>query len=170
VIPSGAVVMCDLSVAGAILCSPGRRATVAYLISIGGPHERPPAGMANVAARVRLVFDDVVTEEDGGPSRDDVERLIRFARGVDLGQGSVLVHCQAGIGRSSAAALVTLSIVLGPGHELEAAEYVLRENPRARPNPRMLELADEILGGGSGLLKAWTTVRGPAGSSVSSSR
>lgn len=145
-IPKSAVVMSDRSGAGAILCSPRRRAAVAYLVSIGGPLERPPAGMRTVPARLRLVFDDVVSQEEGGASREDVERLVRFARKVDLGKGCVLVHCQAGIGRSSAAALVLLSIVLGPGHEREAAEYVLRENPRALPNPRMLELADQILG------------------------
>jgi predicted protein tyrosine phosphatase len=164
VIPAGAVVMADRSGAGEILCSPQRRANVAYLISIGGPLERPPAGMRTVPDRLRLVFDDVVTEEEGGPSRDDVERLVRFARRVDFAKGSVLVHCQAGIGRSSAAALVTLATVLGPGHEHEVAEYVLRENPRAIPNGRILELGDEILGDGSCLLKTWATVGGPAAS------
>lgn len=157
-IPSGAVVMSDRSGAGAILCSPGRRAAIAYLVSIGGPLERPPAGMRTVRTRLRLVFDDVVRQEDGGPSREDVERLVRFARRVDLSQGCVLVHCRAGIGRSSAAALIILSVVLGPGHEREAAEYVLRENPRALPNPRMLELADLILGDGSVLLKTWAEI------------
>src|SRR5262245_10431623 len=105
VIPAGAVLMSTRSGAGEILCSPQRRASVAYLVSIGGPYERPPVGMHTVPARLRLVFDDVVREEEGGPSRDDVEHLVRFARQIDLGKGSVLVHCQAGIGRSSAAAL-----------------------------------------------------------------
>jgi len=45
-----------------------------------------------------------------------------------------------------------LSVVLGPGHEHAAAENVLRRNPRAMPNRRMLELADQILGGDSCLL------------------
>jgi predicted protein tyrosine phosphatase len=120
--------------------------------------------MHTIPARLRLVFDDVVTQEEGGPSLDDVERLVRFARDVDFAKGLVLVHCQAGIGRSSAAALVTLSTVLGPGHEHEAAEYVLRENPRAIPNRRILELGDQILGDGSCLLKTWTAIGGPAAS------
>ena len=148
--------MADLRSAGAILSSPERRAGIAYLVSIGGPLERPPAGMGNVPTRLRLVFDDV-HEGVTGPSRDDVERLVSFARKVDLSKGCVLVHCQAGIGRSSAAALVILSVVLGASHEREAAEYVLRHNPRALPNRRLLELADVVLGAGSGLWKAWAT-------------
>jgi len=163
-IPAGAVLMSSRSGAGEILCSPQRRAAVAYLVSIGGPLERPPAGMRTIPSRLRLVFDDVVTEEQGGPSRDDIERLVRFAKRIDFNKGCVLVHCQAGIGRSSAAALVTLSTVLGPGHEHEAAEYVLRENPRAIPNRRILELGDDILGSGSCLLKAWAAIGGPAAS------
>ena len=147
--------MADLGSAGAILSSPERRAGIAYLVSIGGPLERPPAGIGNVPARLRLVFDDV-HDEVTGPSRDDVERLVSFAREVDLSKGCVLVHCQAGIGRSSAAALVILSVVLGAGHEREATEYVLRHNPRALPNRRLLEFADVVLGDGSGLWEAWT--------------
>jgi predicted protein tyrosine phosphatase len=139
------VVIADRSVAGRILCSPRRCREFGYLVSIGAPHERAPAGLGNVRRRLRLIFEDAVTEEEGGASVADIERLVRFARGVDLSEGKLLVHCQAGISRSAAAAIIVVATILGPGHETEAIEHVRRTHPHTRPNQRMLELADTLL-------------------------
>jgi len=140
------VIIADRSRAGKILCSPAQCATISHLVSIGGPMERVPAGFRNIASRIRLVFEDVATQEDGGASPDDVEHLVRFARRLNLRDGRVLVHCQSGISRSSAAAAIIVAVALGPGREREAIEYVRRVHPGARPNKRMLELADALLG------------------------
>jgi predicted protein tyrosine phosphatase len=153
VIEEGQLVVTDRSSAGKILCSPTRCAPFAYLVSIGGVRERPPAGFGNVAARLRLVFEDDTTHEGGGPTAEDIDRLIRFARGVDVSRGALLVHCQAGISRSTAAALIVLSVVLGPGKAADAARCVKRAVPGARPNTRMLALADRALG--ARLAEAW---------------
>jgi predicted protein tyrosine phosphatase len=82
----------------------------------------------------------------GGASLADIEHLVRFARAIDLQQGRLLVHCQSGISRSSAAAAIVLAVALGPGRETEAIEYVRGVHPAGRPNKRMLELADTLLG------------------------
>jgi predicted protein tyrosine phosphatase len=76
---------------------------------------------------------------------DDIEQLVHFAREVDLRQGRLLVHCQSGISRSSAAAAIVLAVALGPGRETEALEHVRSVHPSGRPNKRMLELADALL-------------------------
>lgn len=143
--PDKAVFIADRSAAGRILCSPRKRAEFAYLISIGAPEEREPAGFRNIGRRVRLVFEDAPTEAEGGPSRKEIERLIQFARGVDFTRGRLLVHCQAGISRSSAAAMIVLAAIFGPGREAEAVALIHRSHPQSRPNRRMLELADELL-------------------------
>jgi predicted protein tyrosine phosphatase len=149
-----AVVIADRTRAGEILCSPGRCAQFAYLISIGGPSDREPAGFYNVVQRLRLVFEDVSSQASGGAAPDDIERLVAFARTVDLSKGHLLVHCQAGISRSSAAAAIVIAVRLGSGREDEALDLLWQIHPPAHPNRHMLALADEILGTGGRLAAA----------------
>ena len=69
-------------------------------------------------------------------------------------QGSLLVHCMHGVGRSAALALMDLADRLGPGHEDEAVSRLLSLRPEATPNLVVLEHADELLGTGSNLRRA----------------
>jgi predicted protein tyrosine phosphatase len=64
----------------------------------------------------------------------------------------VLVHCEAGVSRSSAAALIMYACWLGPGREREAMDRVLSQRPVAVPNRRMVEIADRLLDRGGRLL------------------
>ena len=148
------LVITDRSTARRILRSARKRARFRYLVSIGAPRERKPAGVRHVPRCLRLVFTDTLSEQDGGPSRRHVERLVAFARSVRLTRGRVLVHCQMGISRSSAAAAILLAVRAGPGSEAEALKNVGAIRPGARPNVRMLELADEVLGTGGALVRA----------------
>lgn len=70
----------------------------------------------------------------------------------ELFDGHLLIHCQAGISRSSAVALIVCAQLLGFGKE-EAMDMVLAARPQARPNLWVVELADEALGGGGKLLE-----------------
>lgn len=137
--------ICSREEAGEILSSPSRRKDVCFLVSIGEPEDRPPAGYGNVAARLRLLFSDV-NEEIGGPAPDDVRRLIRAAESLAERSGRVVIHCQAGISRSTAAAVIVYAVLLGDGREEEAMARVLAARELARPNRRMIALADELLG------------------------
>ena len=85
------------------------------------------------------------------PERHHVERLIGFleeSRGASL-----LVHCFAGVSRSTAAALIAM-VLDAPGREREAAQLLRQRALYAQPNRLILEHADEILGRGGSLLKA----------------
>ena len=141
--------------AASILSSPTKRAEFRYVISIGSPTEPPPAGLRNVATRLRLVFEDETTPMRGGPTRSDVERIVAFAGVVDFAAGGLLVHCQAGISRSAAAAVIVLAARSGPGAEREAAAFLRKRFPEVRPNRSMLELADEVLGTSGAMVAAW---------------
>jgi predicted protein tyrosine phosphatase len=89
-----------------------------------------------------------------GATEEDILRIIRLAEGLRSDTGRVLIHCEAGVSRSSAAALIMYACWLGPGREQEAMERVLSQRPVAIPNRRMIELADKLLGRGGRLVEA----------------
>ena len=136
--------ICSREEAGEILCSPSRRKDVVMLVSIGEAHDPAPAGFRNVAPRHRFLFAD--TNSDDGPAVADVERLIRTAQSLAERSGRVVIHCQAGISRSTAAATIFYAVLLGEGREDEAIARVLAAREVAIPNRRMIRIADELLG------------------------
>lgn len=95
---------------------------------------------------LRIRVHDIGGPADGliHPGPEHVEQLIRF--GEEWARsGPVLIHCYAGISRSTAAAL-TLCVQHNPGREREAAWLLRRRAPHAQPNRLMIGLADEMLG------------------------
>jgi predicted protein tyrosine phosphatase len=138
--------------AGDILISPERCCGITCLVSIGEPHDALPAGYDNVSRKLRLLVADVVT--DLGATEEDISQIIRLAENLRSESGTVLIHCEAGVSRSTAAALIMYACWLGPGHEQEAMERVLAQRPIAIPNRRMIELADRLLHRGGRLVEA----------------
>src|SRR5919106_1253388 len=150
-VPELTIVVASRPEAGDILVSPESCAEIACLVSIGDSQDELPAGYDNVPRKVRLLVADVVTEL--GATEEDIRRIIRLADGLLSDTGRVLIHCEAGVSRSSAAALIMYAYWLGPGREQEAMERVLSQRPVAIPNRRMIELADRLLDRGGRLLK-----------------
>jgi predicted protein tyrosine phosphatase len=138
--------------AGDILVSPQRCAQITCLVSIGDSHDELPAGYDNVPHKLRLLVADVVTEL--GATEEDILRIIRLADRLRSETGRVLIHCEAGVSRSSAAALIMYACWFGPGREQEAMERVVSQRPSAIPNRRMIELADRLLNRGGRLVDA----------------
>jgi predicted protein tyrosine phosphatase len=138
--------------AGDILVSPESWREITCLVSIGDSHDELPAGYNNVPRKMRLLVADVVTEL--GATDEDIRRIIRLAESLRSETGRVLIHCEAGVSRSSAAALIMYAYWLGPGREREAMERVLSQRPIATPNRRMVELADRQLHRAGRLLEA----------------
>jgi predicted protein tyrosine phosphatase len=81
------------------------------------------------------------------PSREHVEKALTFDRPGER----LLVHCHAGISRSSTVALAIIANRLGTGREEEALRLLLAIRPHAVPNLAVLRHADEILGNGGRL-------------------
>jgi predicted protein tyrosine phosphatase len=126
-----------------ILCSPDRCADVMYLVSIGDVQDALPLGYHNVDRKLRLLVADVITEL--GATEQDIQQIITLAQELQSVSGRVLIHCEAGVSRSSAAALIMYACWFGPGQEDEAMVRVLDQRPIAMPNRRMVELADRLL-------------------------
>jgi predicted protein tyrosine phosphatase len=94
-----------------------------------------------------LAVDDIVDPADGYtvPAEEHVGRLIDFARAWDRATPMV-VHCFAGISRSTGAAF-TVACALNPQRdESEIARAIRAASPTAQPNARIVGVADRLLG------------------------
>jgi predicted protein tyrosine phosphatase len=95
---------------------------------------------------VRLDLDDISQPMPGyiAPNPGHVADLIAFARAWG-GRGPAVIHCWAGISRSTAAAFIALC-TLNPGVPEHAIARLLREaSPTAYPNRLLVSLADLAL-------------------------
>jgi predicted protein tyrosine phosphatase len=95
---------------------------------------------------LRLAMNDICEPAPGLvlPCETHVEDLIDFALGWDR-QAPLLIHCWAGISRSTAAAFITLC-ALNPEASEHALALALRQaSPTAYPNRRLVTLADAVL-------------------------
>jgi predicted protein tyrosine phosphatase len=130
----------------------------AYIISLmdpGSPCEI--AAGTSLRDHIRIFIHDVIEEVQIGvpcvvPGREHVARVVDFAQAWD-GRGALLIHCAAGVSRSTAAGLILLA-ARHPGREREIALTMRRRAPWISPNRRMVQLADELLGRNGALLAA----------------
>ncbi len=129
------------------------RAThVVSLLGIEGAAETPSG--IDAQNHLHLDVDDIDYEVEGYavPGYDDVARLLAFGARWQR-SGPVVVHCYAGVSRSSAAALILLC-QLHPGQEAALARKLRRLSPHAQPNRRLIEIADGQLDANGRLIAA----------------
>jgi predicted protein tyrosine phosphatase len=108
---------------------------------------------------VRLHVDDIAHPIEGyvAPNAQHVARLLQFADAWG-GQGPMVIHCWAGISRSTAAAFITLC-ALNPETPEELIAQRLREaSPTAYPNRLMIRLGDTALERGGSMIDAVETI------------
>ncbi len=127
-------------------------AGVSHVLSILDPGFPEPAafGALGEHERLELRFHDVIDEREGliAPRRNDVERLLRFGENLprEPRDAHLLVHCHAGVSRSTAAMSVLLAQARPDRPAAEALAEVVRVRPHAWPNLRIVEFGDELLG------------------------
>ncbi len=94
-----------------------------------------------------LDMDDITAVLDGyvPPSERHVERLIEFVTAWDRA-APMVVHCYAGISRSTAGAFITACALNPKRDEMTIARAIRSFSPTAQPNSRLVSLADVILG------------------------
>jgi predicted protein tyrosine phosphatase len=94
-----------------------------------------------------LGMDDICSPIDGYviPSEVQIETLIGFVRAWDRAK-PLVVHCYAGISRSTAGAYVVACALNAQRSEFAIAQELRRASATATPNGRIVSLADEILG------------------------
>ncbi|MEG6508808.1 protein tyrosine phosphatase [Methyloligella sp. 2.7D] len=95
---------------------------------------------------LRLSMNDICDPTPGrtAPCVDHVQELIDFAQSWDR-EAPLLIHCWAGISRSTAAAFIVLCALNPELDERRVAQSLRQASPTAYPNRRLVALADELL-------------------------
>jgi len=99
------------------------------------------------ANHMRISMDDITEIAEGftAPSTGNVEDALAFIRGWDR-KAPLVIHCFAGISRSTATAFMG-ACALNPGRsENEIALRMRNASPSASPNRLIVSLADNLLG------------------------
>jgi predicted protein tyrosine phosphatase len=106
-----------------------------------------------------LGMDDISEPLEGYIIPDDahVSKLLSFVRAWDRA-APLVIHCYAGISRSTAGAYVTCCALNPHRDEAAIARALRRASPTATPNIRIVTLADNVLGRGGRMVKAIETI------------
>ena len=138
-----AVHVCPLSQVANTVSKAGASHLVT-LINEGTPVERPPVIRAE--NHLLLGVNDIVEDTDGliTPGADHVEELLNFIRRWDR-SSPIVIHCYAGVSRSTAAAFITVCALRPDRDEMEIAQQLRWESPAATPNARIVAHGDELL-------------------------
>jgi predicted protein tyrosine phosphatase len=123
---------------------------------IGDEHVPVIRGAEHVVARLR----DQENLLDTGHFPDLVESLFETIRpAVESPRSRILVHCHAGVSRSTAFAYAMIAHRAGPGLEEQAFGAFLSIVNKPWPNRRIIEILDERWGRDGALLKPLDAMR-----------
>jgi predicted protein tyrosine phosphatase len=122
-----------------------RASHVLSLMGVGAQIERPAA-----IAPDRHLFigvSDIVEPLEGHilAEASHMEQVIAFVRGWNR-ESPIIIHCWAGISRSTAGAYIAACALAPEPDEAEIANSLRAASPMATPNARFVALADDLLG------------------------
>jgi predicted protein tyrosine phosphatase len=127
-----------------------------HMISLLGPDSMidTPKGIA-AERHLKVAVHDIAEPNEGliHPTADIVEGILRFGRTWEP-LDPMLVHCWAGVSRSSAAAFILACERCPDASERTIAEHLRKASMAATPNPLMVELADDMLSRGGQMVDA----------------
>jgi predicted protein tyrosine phosphatase len=153
--------VCPLALIGDTVAKTGARSLIT-LLSPGTEVERP-AGI-RPERHIYLAVSDIVEPMAGQvlPDATHLEDLLGFVDAWDRAEPMV-IHCFAGVSRSTAAAYIA-ACALEPGRdEFAIARAIRAASPTASPNSRLIALADDALGRRGRMNEAIATIgRGEA--------
>jgi len=117
------------------------------IISILDPGwDFPELGPTYVGRHLCLEFHDIhlPTLDRVMPAATHVDRLLRFLKRWDP-KDPLLIHCRAGIGRSTAAAFIAACYHNANIDEQRIAAELRKACPIARPNKTLIRIADNAM-------------------------
>ncbi len=132
-------------------------AGITHVLSILDPDYPVPEAFAGFAAheKLELRFNDVIEPSPTTlpPNESHIRQLLDFGRAIGPGD-NLLVHCHAGVSRSTASMALILAQAMPQHSAAEVLAEVLRIRGRAWPNLRMVEMGDPMLDRGGALVAA----------------
>ncbi|WP_269929718.1 tyrosine phosphatase family protein [Aminobacter sp. HY435] len=115
------------------------------LLSAGTEMTRP----VSIRAENHLLMNmhDIAAVQEGMtlPGEAHVRRLLDFAHAWDRSR-PLAINCWAGVSRSTASAYIIAAAFDPSRDEAELALLLRRLSPTATPNPRLIAVADQMLG------------------------
>ncbi len=99
------------------------------------------------ANHLKVAMDDITEVMEGfvAPSAAHIEQVLTFVRGWDR-RAPLVVHCYAGISRSTASAFAAACALNPHRDEFSIARQIRAASPIASPNRLIVSLADERWG------------------------
>ncbi len=107
------------------------------------------------ANHLRVQMDDITEHMDGfmAPSDSHIEQVLDFVRGWDR-NAPLVIHCYAGISRSTASAFAAACMLNPHRDEVSIARQIRAASAIASPNRLIVSLADRALGREGRMLRA----------------
>jgi len=136
--------VCSLSKLNETVAATGAKSVVTL---INAEMDVPtPAGVAP-DRHLFLAFNDIVEQVAGltPPNERHVAEFLDFVRAWDR-TDPLVIHCWAGISRSTAGAYVAACALSPEADEYRLAERLRESSPSATPNARIVAMADKLLG------------------------
>jgi predicted protein tyrosine phosphatase len=134
---------------------------VSHVLSILDPEWPVPEvfGQYGEHEKLELRFHDVIEDAPGMvlPQEEHVEQLLAFGRDLlaePRPSAHLLVHCHAGVSRSTASMSLILAQALPDRPSAAILGEVLRIRPQTWPNLRILEFGDRLLARNGELARA----------------
>lgn len=107
------------------------------------------------ANHLKVAMDDITEQIDGfvAPCDSHIEQVLSFVRAWDRG-APLVVHCYAGISRSTASAFAAVCALNPHRDEIAIARQIRAASLIASPNRLIVSLADKALGRDGRMLRA----------------
>lgn len=117
-----------------------------HLITLLGQEMIEAHGAMPVGRHLRILVNDITESADGliAPNAAMVRSILDFGAGWDARE-PMLIHCWAGISRSSATAFILACERNPQTSEGEIAAHIRDVSAIAHPNPRLVALADDMM-------------------------
>ena len=144
--------VCPLSQIPATVRASGARSMVT-LIGAGTEVVRPRE--IEEARHLYVAMSDIVLAMEGEILPDDghVVEVVEFIRRWDRSE-PLVIHCYAGVSRSTAAAFIAACLLDETRSEMAIAREIRARSPTATPNPLMVKIADRLLGRNGRMVEA----------------